>query len=229
LHVARDVADLYIAKALDRRRDLLATAEQLREGIIYPTTAGTGRYHYVKKPSKRGGLREVYEEIIVPFVEAEAKYQKHAVEKAIRMAENQADLEQRYADDLTLWANKITGKVDAYRVEDLEPREWKVGDEVRIGGKGKDGFTARIEAIEDRPYQTRGWRIGGGTVIAAHARLTRPARPEKRGKPSVLYPDGCVITEGRPEKVIWEALRNIKRPADAVSALAEQLKAAGKL
>lgn len=220
LHVERKTADEYIARARRHHADGLALIERLRAGKTRPTQAWNGKYEMRPAPNRPGRTREV--KVMIPFADASPQHQQEAIDDFIRATERDAEHQRKYADNLTRWADEITGKVDAYRVEDLEPKEWKVGDEVRIGGKSRDGFDAVIEAIEDRPYKTRGWRVGGGTVMAAHARLTRPARAEKRGKPDgFLYPEGRVITEGRPAKVIWEPLRNIKRP---LPPLAERLK-----
>lgn len=229
LHVERSMADRYIADARRRAADALAFAVRLREGKAKPAQAWNGEYKRVLKPTRGWPDRTVEEKVIIPFADASPDYQRRAVAEFVEAVERDARVAHDYANDLEDWASRITGKVDAYRVEDLEPREWKVGDTVRIGGKGKDGFDAVIEAIENRPYRSFGFSRGSSTTMAAHARLTRPARPEKRGRPDKLDPQGRIITEGRPEKILWEPLRNIKRPSDAISPLAEQLKKAGKL
>lgn len=229
LHVERRLADRFIADARKKHAEYMACVEKLQAGKAHPAEAWNGEWKRAPRPTPRDPGRTENVEVMVPFAEASKYYQERAMQKEIAKYESRALQNQSFADRLESWADKTTGKVDAYRVVDLEAREWKVGDKVRIGGKSRDGFDAIIEAIEDRPYTTRGW--GRGTSVAVpHARLTRPARAEKRGKPDGdLYPEGRILTEGRPAKVIWEPLRNIKRPKDALSALAEKLKEAGVL
>jgi hypothetical protein len=83
-----------------------------------------------------------------------------------------------------------------------------------------DGFTAVIEAIENRPYRSSGFSRGTTVTSVAHARVTRPERTAKVSR------EGYTIHDARPARELWEPLRNLKRPA---SKLAAELKKAGKL
>jgi len=114
------------------------------------------------------------------------------------------------------WAKEVhDDKMPAYRVEDLD--NWaKVGDTVRAGGE-KNGFDAKVEAVEMRPYTTRGWLRGGdNTVITQHVRITRPAIAD------TFHKNGSVKKKGREAWTYWDAVRNV-RPAKG--SLIDRLKA----
>jgi hypothetical protein len=220
LHVERSLADHTIKMARKDAVELAALAECYRKRTKHPVMVGTNEYRRV--PIGNGAYRS--EEILAKWEDATEPQQRNGIRRAVLKLERDAELATAFANDLQTWADKITGKVDAYRVEDLEPMEWKVGDTVRVGGK--KGYDAKIEAIEDMEYTTRGFTLrGGSTVTCPHARFTRPAVEGKQTKPDT-YGYTYTIRESRPAKVIWEPLRNLKRQP---TKLAEELKAAGKL
>lgn len=225
LHVERRLADAAIKSANERAEAARDFIRRLQVGEMKPLQAWSGRYVQVEKVSKR--TRQTYrvtEREMIAFDEAPAIYQAEAVRTEIfeyEAVERNAD---NYAKTLTKWAADIFEKVEAYRVEDLDAKEWQVGDTLRIGGK--KGFDAKIEAIENREYRTIGYRRGGGVVMTPHALVTYPAVPEKRSKPDKYDPEGYVTQNAKPERKVWEALRNYKR---ATTPLFDRLKEAGML
>lgn len=219
LHVEMKLAAESIRDALVDAAALGVFVNHLRAGTKHPTKVHGGEY--TERDAR--GRREA---IMVPWDQGTEAQQRTATSNLIYETEGRIRQCQHHARDLTEWVDKIFEKVPAYQVKDLEPRDWEKGDTIRLGGKGRDGFDCIIEEIELRPMQTHGWRKGDGGVSVKHGRVTRPARPEKRAKPTKAYPEGCVITEARTAKTWWEPLRNIKRPA---TTLAEQLKKDGKL
>jgi hypothetical protein len=223
LHVDRTHADASIKRARADAEETDELVAKLRSGSIHPAKAWSGQYHQVPAPRRGNPDATRSERTMVPFGEADELHQRMAISGAIAEQERHARICRKHADELEAWADKITGKVDPYQVTDLEPRDWEVGDEVRIGGKGRDGWDAVIEAIEARDYSTHGFRGGRGTVKCKHAKLTRPAVPERRASEKA---GGYVIREARPQKVVWVALRDIKRPPNT---LATELRKAGKL
>lgn len=220
LHVERKYADESIAEARARAKELNKLAKKYVAGTKHPACVWNGTYREVPAPTRRWANRTVKERVMVLFADAPKTYQLQGIEDAVYDLRQRASSATRHADELQKWADRITGKVDAYRVSDLEPAEWKVGDTIRLGGQGRHGFDAKIEAIEDRPYQTRGWRVGSGAIMVPHARVTRPARPARVTK------DGYEVDPARPAKELWEPLRNIKR---SPTPLAERLKKEGVL
>lgn len=225
LHVDRTHADHSIAQARIEAAELVQTIAALRSGILRPVLVWDGTYDKVVKPSPTlhnpNRTHTVDVEHMVGWSDASEHYQRKQVEREVRGNQQRHDACVSYANDLEKWADKITGKVDAYQVKDLEPRDWQVGDVVRIGGKA--GFDATIQKIEDQPYTTYGFRRGRGTVQCKHALVTRPEVTEKRVSEKA---GGYVTREARPAKDIWVAVRDIKRP---VNTLAAELKKAGKL
>jgi hypothetical protein len=223
LHVARDLADKHIATARREAADHTELANRYEQRTAHPSPVWNGKYRLVfdcvKDTRSRGytrdGLRVCWlrdQEIFVPWDDATAEYQERGRTSAINELRRRAATCTSYADTLETWANRITGKIDPYLVEDLEPRNWQVGDTVTIGGK--KGWSAVIEAIEEKKYETYGFSRGRDTIVCKHARLTRPAKPEKKDK------DGYVVRPGYPAAVMWIALRDIKRPdTDLVAAL----------
>jgi hypothetical protein len=112
-----------------------------------------------------------------------------------------------YADDLEAEANRVHLKVEPYKVSDLALRGFAVGDKIRVGGKGRNGFDTAIEAIEEREYKISGWSRRS-TTKCLQARFTRPARPEKRASEKA---GGYVIDPARPAATFWEPLRFLKK------------------
>lgn len=223
LHTERRLADAAVRTARERAAGYMARVERLNNGTVFPELAWSGRYERVERTSIRTKQKYfVTEREWIPFKQAPEVYQKEAVRAEVFECEAQARNANDYANDLTDWAAKIYDKqVPAYRVEELEPAEWKVGDTLRIGGK--KGFDAKIEAIESREYRSVGYRRGSVTIMTPHALVTYPATPEKvTGKGEYAY----VSQKAQPERKVWEALRNYKR---GLSELAERLKEAGKL
>lgn len=215
LHVSRVLADEHIKQARQEAATCLKLAEDYRTRVKTPGHVASGVYEWYA--DEKGRRRE--RETMVKFEDATEYHQRRGIVNAVSQLEHRATMCEHYAKDLGEWADKITGKVDAYAVSDLESTNWKVGDTIRIGGK--KGFDAVIEAIENQPYQTRGWgRNGGGSVMIPHARITRPERPAK------VTRDGYVSEPARPAKTYWEPLRHVKR---VPSKLAEELRKAGKL
>jgi uncharacterized protein YciI len=222
LHAERRLADAAIKSARERAAHCMAHVERLNNGTATPDLAWSGRYVNVEKVSRRTGQTyRVSEQEMIPFAQAPAVYQGEAVRREVFEYEAHARNANDYANDLTKWAADIFDKeVPAYRVKDLEAREWQVGDTLRIGGK--KGFDAKIEAIEERDYRSVGYRRGSVTIKTPHALVTYPAVEEKRTKGEFSY----VTREAQPERKIWEALRNYKRE---VSPLFAKLKEAGML
>lgn len=222
LHVERTRADASIKAARERAVRLRALADDYEAGRAHPSPIWNGQHKRVPRPTARNPTRTEQERVMVPWEEADPQHRYSAVRAEAAQLRYVADNAEGYANDLTKWAARIfDGNVPAYRVEDLEPRAWKVGDTVRIGGKA--GFDAVIEAIEDRDYRTNGYRRGSNVVKVPHARITRPAIAEKRVSEKA---GGYVSREARPAKVMWEPLRNIKRQG---SQIGDELKKAGKL
>lgn len=221
LSVERTLADQYIAKAKDEAYELGDALEGLRDGRWFPEEAFSGKYVRVPAPTRGWPNRMVDQRVMVPYVSATDEQKAEAVRIEGHRLENRIKACTDYAKDLTTWADRINGKVDPYLVKDLEPRDWVVGDSVRIGGKA--GFDAVIQTIAQKSYTTFGFRRGRGTVMCDHALVTRPAVTEKRVSEKA---GGYVTREARPAADIWVAVRDIKRPANK---LAEELKKAGKL
>lgn len=219
LHIERVLTNLLIKRCESDAVDHALAMADYKLGNRKPSEARSGLWITVTKVvSKTGRTKSSQEPEMVPFATAPAHFQDQAVQKEIWFHESHMRAAQDHAKRLTLWADKITGKVEAYRVEELDVGAWKQNDVVRIGGK--KGFETVIEAIEDRPYTTRGFRVGQQTITCPHARITRPARPERRSR------TGIIEQEARDAKTYWEPLRHIKRPK---SALIQQLKKAGLL
>jgi len=221
LHITREITDRIIASELRNEKAHTAHADALRAGTITPETVWTGKYVTIRtqRPGKADKIDSERE--MIPWADAVGR--RHTVggmdlcaeqvKMDIHVAKRRAEFARDHAARMTYWADRITGKVDAYRVEDLEAREWAVGDTVRIGGK--KGFDAVIEAIEDRPYRTSGFRQGSRSIMCPHARITSPAVTEKRVSEAA---GGYITRDARPAKTFWEALRNIKRPPNALAA-----------
>jgi hypothetical protein len=219
LHISREHTNSLIERCNKDAIQFALRAVEFQDGSRVPQMARSGEYEKVTKQSAITGKPYTANvEKLVPFAEAAEMYQAQALRQAVWDSQNKMRAAQDYAKMLTEWANKITGKVEAYRVEDLDVGAWKQGDVVRIGGKS--GFDAVIEAIEDRSYTTRGFRRGSETIMCPHARVTRPQRFERRSR------TGIITHEAREAKTYWEPLRHIKRPK---SPLIEQLKKAGLL
>jgi len=219
LHMSRERTNEMIAMYLERAQTEAAKAEALKAGTLKPVLAWDGTY--AEMPVTRNGVTRMSrgEQKLVPFAEVSEHYQQRAVALESLKADNNARHALLHKQQMQEWAAKIFDKqTPAYRVEDLEVREWQQGDVVRIGGKS--GFDATIEAIEDRNYTTRGFRRGSETIMCPHARITRPQRFERRSR------TGIITHEAREAKTYWEPLRNIKRPK---SPLIQQLKKAGLL
>lgn len=222
MHVERKLSDLQAEAARERAVKLRDLMMNYAKGESHPERVWNGKYVKVPSPTKGWPDRKVDEQVIVAWDDATPEFQAKGLQREIFVLDTRAKNEDDYAKFIQFWADRITGKVDAYSVDTLEPT-MKVGDVVRVGGP-KTGFDATIEAIENRPYRSVGFRRGTSTVMAPHALVTRPARPEKRAKPSKDYPEGFVITEGRPAKQYWEAMRHLKAPP---SQLVKELQEAG--
>ena len=210
LHVERTLTDSAIASARAAAADAAAQIAGLDAGTLRPAQVNTGD-KYNPETRKR-------EPVMVAWADAKDYERADAVRSAKYKAEQDVRFWTNHADTLTKWADRITGKVDAYRVTDLEPGELAVGDVIRIGGK--KGFDATIEAIGDQKLTTRGFRRGTQTITVPHIRVTRPAITEKRAR------DGYVTREARPALTYWEPIRNLKREP---SQLVKDLKADGLL
>lgn len=234
LHVDRTHADRWIAQARKEAAEHRAIIAKLEAGTIHPALVwkGTqyggnywsGEYHKVPAPTERNPNRTKDERTMISWADGSLDERARQVKEEVANHTGVADRADSYANDLEKWADKLCGKVPAYQVSDLEPRDWQVGDTVRIGGK--KGFDAVIEAIEKRPYRTRGFSRGSMTVDTDHGRITRPAKPEVRSKPTKAYPEGFKVSDAVEARTWWEPLRNIKRP---VNDLAAMLKKEGKL
>lgn len=231
LHVERIYTDNLIMQQRDIAAELRFEIEELRSGELIPPYAwkGTmsafkrweGVYHKVPAPTRTRPNATADERTMIAWADASVEEHARQLVEEIGTRELSERRALDWANEMTYWANRVHGKVDAYRVKDLDAREWEVGDTVRIGGK--KGFDAVIEAVEDRPYRTTGFRQGSRSIMCPHARITQPAVTEKRVSEAA---GGYVTRDARPERVVWEALRNIKRPPNA---LAAELKKAGKL
>jgi hypothetical protein len=207
LHVSRELTDRIIVLCAEDDAAYTKRAEALKAGTITPETARNGETRKVVKQTRRGSYN-TYEDVMVPFAEAPANYQRDAVRIAVHAAENIARQARDHRKMMIEWAAKIyDAKVPAYRNEDLESG-LKVGDVVRIGGKTKKGFDATVEAIEDRDYQTFGYRRGRQTISIPHARITRPATTAK----VMNYDTMKMEVKTTPATTYWEAVRSIKKP-----------------
>lgn len=214
LHISRVITNRIIASELNYAAQLDIEAAGLRSGKLKPVVVWTGQH--VTLRTVRPGLRDKIESVreMISWEVASQHRRDQQVTADIYSCEQRAKFARDHATRLQYWADRITGKVDAYRVEDLEVGEWKVGDVVRIGGK--KGFDATIEAIEDKPYRTSGFRQGSRSIMCPHARITSPAVTEKRVSEKA---GGYVTREARAPRVLWEPLRNIKRPPNALAAM----------
>ncbi len=226
LHIERKLTDAAIEDAEGRARSMRKHIAKLEAGTETPARAWSGRYVRVEHKSRRSGQTyTTTEQELVPFAEAPAHYQADAVKGEIYKYDSFARAAEHRVEVLTKWAADIfDSKVPAYRVDEIEPTQWSVGDTLRIGGK--KGFDAKIEAIEERDYKTVGFRRGSQTVRTPHALVTYPAKPEKRSKPDKYDPEGYVIEKAREERKVWEPLRNFKRTETKLAAV---LKKAGLL
>jgi len=233
LHVERSFADSEVAAARAKASKYRNRADRFETKVDHPKFAWDGgfTYHIPLKPREEFARDSDYtakwtplepRRRMVAWVDASYAYQEKARNEAIEALRRDAELATRYADTVEHWANRIHGKVDPYQKRDLEPREHAIGDTVSIG-TGASKFSATIEAIEEQSYTTYGFRRGRGTVMCKHARVTRPAMEEKRASKKC---GGYVIRDTRPEKVLWVALRDIKRAPNPV---AVELKKAGLL
>ena len=221
LHVDRELTDQYIAAARADERRCLNLAARLRNDTDHPAKVWNGAYHKAPDPTRHNPKRMRDVRTMISWESASKAQQDRQVLEEVHALQRKAERAREYADDTQRWADRICGKVDAYPVADLEPKAWSVGDTLRVGGK--TGYSAVIEAIEDRSYRTNGFSRGSHTIMTPHALITRPAVTEKRvGKGGNEY----ITRQAKPARQIWEPLRNYKRP---VTPLAEMLKKAGKL
>lgn len=236
LHTSREHADKWIAEARAEAKTHRKIVAQLTSGATHPVIVWKGQpsatgnywngvYHKVAAPTERNPNAMKDERTMISWLDGNQVERARQVKEEVTKHTDVADRADSYANDLEKWADKITGKVDAYQVKDLDPGEWKTGDVVRIGGK--KGFDAAIEAVELREYRTRGFSMrGNSTVMTEHGRITRPAKDEVRSKPTKAYPEGFKVSDAVKAHTWWEPLRNIKRPATALAAM---LKKEGKL
>lgn len=233
LHVSRDEADSRIKTARVEARLRRSTALRYQNRTDHPEEVWNGAYKLVRDFGKerrgdgltREGARWCplkSEEVFVPWADATPEFQEKGRIYAINSLLQRAEACESYANTLEKWADKIMGKVDPYLVSDLEPRDWEVGDVVRIGGK--KGYDATVEAVEMKPYSTFGWRKGRNEIDVKHVRVTKPAITEKRVSEKA---GGYVIREAQPAKTRWVAMRDIKdrKPNELV----EELKKDGLL
>lgn len=231
LHVERTTTDNIIRQQLDKAAELRFQIEALRTGKLHPVIAwkGTmtafkrweGVYHKIPAPTRYRPNATADKRTMISWIDASVDEKARQIIEEIGTREIGERNALDWAKELTYWAERVHHKVDAYRVQDLDARDWIVGDTVRIGGV--KGYDAVIEAIEDRPYRTSGFRQGSRSIMCPHARVTSPAVIEKRVSEAA---GGYVSRSARPAKTFWEALRNIKRPPNQ---LATELKKAGKL
>lgn len=217
LHVDRTRADASIMNARAEAARLMDVYVAYGNGTSFPSRVWSGEYQketYRRSSTGEERTRDV--EVMVSWEMATGKYQVLGLRRAMADLAQRIESCTRYADTLQTWADKITGKVDAYEAKDLEPREWTVGDVLRIGGK--KGFNAVIEAIEDRAYRSFGFSRGRTETMKPHALVTIPARPERKTK------DGYVLDQARPARQSWEALRNHSRAKSALVVELEKAK-----
>jgi hypothetical protein len=217
LHIARDRTDYYIAQAYADADRAERKAEALTALTIDPgPNIWNGEYKIVECPL-RGRYRANVE---VPYSEALPYYQTMARTEEVHDLTRHAKNARNWAAERQKWADRITGKVDAYRVTDLEPRDWQVGDAVRVGGK--KGHTLLIQEIKELPMRSRGWSHRSAVINVKHAAFTWPEYTKKEyNAESNRYVDVKV-----PTHTIWEPLRNLKRQPNT---LATELKEAGLL
>lgn len=234
LHVSRTTADARIAAARGEVTEQRAMADSLTRRETHPEKAWTGEFKMVRASGRDITARSYILEggamysklerarVYVAWDKAPKSGQDVTRNETIRDCLERAKICEDYANFLESWAYLITGKVDPYQVQDLEPREWEVGDTVHIGGK--KGYDATVKAVEIRPYTTFGVRRGRSTVNVKHVRITQPEVTEKRVSEKA---GGYVSREARPAKVIWVAMRDIKDRKP--NPLAEELAKAGLL
>lgn len=239
LHVDRTHTDRVIVMYQEKAARLTKYADDLEAGRAFPIMVAAGRPSYesaktdedivrywrfeertvkVTKINPRTGHKrevETQETVKVLWADANAVQKRRGLICELREKRNGAETAATFAKDMTRWAAEVFG-TEAYRADDLD--SWaKVGDMVRAGGE-KNGFDAKVEAVDVIDYKTFGFRRGGSTVKAPHVQITRPAIPDTYTK------TGKVKKAGRPVHTYWEAMRNVK-PAEG--SLMARLKAAG--
>lgn len=218
LHVTRELADAEIVRARRAAFKAIKLAQDFEDGKQHPAEVWNGTYRMIPVRKRRSeASRSPYpdrapwselekEEVDVPFAKASAKYRKLGIERAANKERRYAEMCRNYADRLESTADRITGKVEPFLAADLKLRGFGVGDVVRIDGA--KGYNLVIQAIEDRVYKSFGWsgRSSEGT-LCPHAKLTRPAVPEKRDRSGYT-------TAARPACTWWEPVRFLKRPKE---------------
>lgn len=210
LHISRVITDGRINMARQTAAAAAADVVLLSTGAIHPALIRTGyRWENHKQV-----------EVIVAWADASPLEQRDAVKRATAQCEADVRFWTSHADMLTKWADRICGKVPAYRVVDLNNPALVVGDVVRIGGK--KGFDATVEAVADREMTTHGYRRGRQTIVVPHVQVTRPAKTVKEYNFTTGKNEPKII----PAKTYWEPVRGIKREA---SRLVQELKADGLL
>lgn len=240
LHVERTHTDAVIQMYRSRAADATAVADAYEAGTAHPrkawkgwktyknedgSTGGyfSGEYHMVEVPNPRrpGQMVKEREQTMIDWADAVKGERAEQIKTSVYRLRSDARQDTSHADMMTKWAADIFDKkTPAYRNEDIDTAEWKVGDAVRMGGKTKKGWDAKIEAIADKDYTTRGYHGSRQTISVAHALLTRPAHTVKKYN-YTTYKDEVVQV---PASSDWYALRDIKRDA---TPLAKALKAAG--
>lgn len=215
LHISRELADKHIAIARKSAKNHRKIARSYAAYKSNPSHIWNGEYKMVRKFMREEARtswpeRALYSaleqaEVTAKWEHCSDKYQIVGRQRAIDSHIEQAVRAENWASWIEAEAERVTGKIEPFLAADLKLRGFSVGDVVRIGGV--KGFDAKIEAIEDKVYKINGWR-NRSSVMAPHARITRPARPEKRTKA------GYVMDEARPARTYWEPLRFLKKPKE---------------
>jgi hypothetical protein len=216
LHVERTLTDLYITRARTEAVESRELAARYDARTAHPSYVWGGQMKLIRKITRKehrsdwpdnapcSPLMEVG--VDVKWAEASPEYQEKGRAVAAAALRRRAETCTAYALNLEKMADSITGKVEPFLVSDLRLLGWKVGDTVRIGGK--KGYDATIEAIEERPYQSRGW-THRTTKKIPQAQLTRPAIP------ATYWDDGGLRYPAQPATTYWEPLRLLRKPKES--------------
>lgn len=232
LHVDRTHTDRVIVMYYEKSVQHTLVADSLETGSTLPEKAAIGSCYYdnptdeklmrgwrfeyrsVESPKfsaktgERIGTTYKQEAVYIPFEKANALQKRHALVRALYNERAEAEQAKQMALSMTKWAKDIFG-TEAYLAAALD--NWaKVGDVVHAGGK-KNGFEAKVEGVELRPYTTFGFHRGRSTIEAPHVLITRPAIPD------VLTNDGKRVKKaGRKVRTYWEPLRNVQPAEDSL-------------
>lgn len=225
LHVDRSHTDRVIELYKSKAAEHTANADALEANKVHPNMVHLGESYYGEKTDDDSLVRYwrfVYETVkakhkhprtgemverdeqrtvTVPWSQGNKLQQRREMIVHIREQRHLAESADSFAKTMTKWAAEIFG-TEAYLADDLD--NWaKVGDVVHAGGE-KNGFDAKVEAVEERDYTTFGYRTGRNTIKAPHVLITRPAVA------NTYHKNGSIKKKGREAVTYWEAMRNVR-------------------